>query len=178
VCAKTILTRSGQICRLVSLAVLSAGAAMIIVSAVTVVKAATAGGMSIPEAATLNAPVFILFSKVGLAAAFVLLLGESLAYAAELRMTKLDMGRVAASVLAIVCSVLFGLYFAPEMQARLPEVKTNTTVHAEFRKLHEQSRPIFSIMIFAAFASLLIPVFAKGASEAALDAGDGEPVNA
>lgn len=177
-CTKTILTRSGQICRLASLSVLSAGAAMIIVSAITVVKAATAGGMSVPEAATLNAPVFILFSKVALGSAFILLLGESLAYAAERRMTKLDIGRVAASILTIVCAVLFGFYFVPPMQDLLPRLKTDTAAHAEFHKLHEQSRPVFGAMIFAALASLLIPVFAKGASEAALDAGDGELANA
>jgi hypothetical protein len=156
---------------------------MIIFSAITVVKAAQAQGMGIPEAATLNAPVFILFSKIALGAAFVLLLGESLAYAAERRMTKLDIARCATSVITIACAMVFGLMFVPPMQDLLPTMKaesqahlqTETPAHVEFRKLHEGSRGVFAVMMLGALLSLLIPVFAKGASEAALDAGDAAP---
>jgi hypothetical protein len=174
VCAKTIMFRSSQICRLLSLSVLSAGSGMIIFSAITVVKAAQAQGMSLPEAAGLNAPVFIIFSKIALGAAFLLLLGESLAYAGERRMTKLDIARVGASVVTMVCSMIFGFGFVPPMQELLPALKTDPAAHAEFHKLHESSRGVFGAMMAAALLSLLIPVFAKGASEAALDAGDTE----
>jgi sterol desaturase/sphingolipid hydroxylase (fatty acid hydroxylase superfamily) len=147
---------------------------MIIVSAITVVRAAQTQGMSIPEGAALNAPVFILFSKIALGAAFGLLLGESLAYAAERRMTKLDMARAATSVITMVCAMVFAFVFVPPMQDLLPRVKTDAAAHAEFHKLHESSRGVFSVMMLSALLSLLIPVFAKGASEAALDAGDAE----
>ncbi len=149
----------GKILRTISLAILFGGSAAIVFAAICLVKAATAQGISAELAAAGNAPVFIAYSKVNLIAGICLLIGESLDYARRRFWSKLTAAQYASSLLCVASTMIFALGIVPSMERLAPLVKTDPSLHLEFRRLHESSRLVFSSTIALALISLILPVF-------------------
>ncbi len=150
-----------KISRLIALSLLTGGSAAVTFTAIALVKAATAHGVSVSEAATANAPIFLNYAKIALGAAILLAIAEIIEFTKPGSKTKLDLFRYIASVGSIVCVMVFTFGIVPPMERLLPDIKTVTEAHEQFHKLHELSRAIFGTSIFLAFASLLLPVFKK-----------------
>ena len=154
-----------KILRLISLSLLSGGSAAVVFCAVVLVKAATASGVPVAEAAATNAPVFIQYSKVASVAALFLLVAELAGFSQTAQKGKLDLARFAASLACIVCVGIFAFGIVPPMERLLPDIKTVTEAHEQFRHLHEASRSVFGASILFAFLSLILPVFKKEESD-------------
>ncbi|HEY9868504.1 MAG TPA: hypothetical protein V6D08_05010 [Candidatus Obscuribacterales bacterium] len=152
-----------RVLRLIALSVLFAGSAAIVFAAITLVKAAQAQGVPVAEAANANAPLFIQFSKVALAAGMVLLLAECLDFAGSRRPSKLTVARYVSSLLCVATTMIFAFGIVPPLEQLRPRVKTDPAAHAEFHKLHEVSRMIFGSTILLALVSLVIPAFGPDA---------------
>ena len=158
-CAKVIMSRTSKVLRWVSLSLLFGGSVSVVVAAITLVKAAEAQGVPVAQAAATNAPVFIEFSKIALAAALALVIGESVDYASHRRLSNVLVLRYAASLLCAATAMVFSLGIVPSMEQLLPALKTNPAAHEEFHKLHETSRMVFGATILLALTSLLLPAF-------------------
>ena len=150
-----------RIIRLISLSVLFAGSAAIVFAAITLVKAAEATGISVTEAATRNAPLFIQFSNITIVCAFLLLLAESIDFAVHKNLSKLALTRYIASGLCIAACIVFSFGIIPPMKALLPQISSDPAAHAQFTKLHSMSRGVFGASILFALISLIIPVTGK-----------------
>ncbi|MBY0358768.1 MAG: DUF4149 domain-containing protein [Candidatus Obscuribacterales bacterium] len=150
--------------RTVALALLSGGSAAIVFSAIVLVKAATAQGVPLAEAAANNAPLFLQYGKVALGAAVLLALGEIGSFTAQKPNNKLAFARLLSSVICIICAFAFALVIVPPMEQLLPSIKTMASAQEDFHKLHEISRAIFGASILCAFISLLLPIFEKNCS--------------
>jgi hypothetical protein len=149
----------GRILRTISLAILFGGSAAVVFAAITLVKAAEARGVPVPEAAAANAPLFIHYAKINLAAGVVLLIGEALDYAKRRLWNRATMAQYACSILCVVSTMIFALAIVPPMERLLPEITKSETAHAEFNGLHKTSRIIFGATILLALTSLILPVF-------------------
>lgn len=145
--------------RSISLALLFGGSIATVVAAVTLVKAAEAAGVPVMEAASNNAPVFIVFAKIALGAAIALLAAEAMDFALDRRTTKLALLRYGASFLAVAATMVFSLGIVPPMEALRPYMKTDEKAHQAFKQLHETSRAVFSLTILFALVSMLVPAF-------------------
>lgn len=147
-----------KVLRSLSLAFLTGGSAAVVFAAVVLVKAATAKGVPMAEAAAVNAPVFIQYSKVALGAAAILGVAEILDFVKNTNKTKIDFSRYLFSALSIVAVCVFSLVIVPPMEKLLPDLVAN---HEQFHHLHEQSRAVFGASMLFAFVSLLLPIFKK-----------------
>jgi hypothetical protein len=161
------------ILRVIALAFLFAGTASITFAAITLVTAAHAQGVPIPQAAATNAPMFYMFGTVVFVNAILLLLGEALDYAAERRLPGVVKARDASSLICVAAAMVLKFGIIAPMQQLSPQIKDSQEAHAAFTKFHEASRIDFSIIIVCALISLLLPAFdskkvASGKSEEAV----------
>lgn len=146
------------ILRVIALSFLFAGSTSIIFAAITLVNVAKQAGIDPHEAAAANAPMFTMFSTVVLICAFVLLVAESLHYAAHKTLTKAVKARYGASLLCVAAALVLKFGIIPGMEQLTMKPKSEAA-HAEFKKLHEASRVDFMVIIVAALTSLLMPGF-------------------
>lgn len=152
-----------RIVRLVALALLFGGSSAVVFAAITLVKAATAAGVPVSEAATANAPIFIQFSKIALGAGIGLLLAECLDFAMEKKPAKLTLARYAASLACVASTMVFAFVIVPPMESLLPSIKSDKRAHEKFHKMHETSRGVFAATILFALLALILPAFEKPA---------------
>ena len=142
--------------RLIALSVLFAGSSAIVFAAIVFVRTARLAGMSTPEAAAFNAPTFIAFSKVALAAGTVLVVAELAEYffvlAAENRLRAIRYGLDAG---CFASALMFATAIVPTMEKLMPLMKDNATAYATFQNLHHWSQIYFSGIILCALLSLL-----------------------
>lgn len=150
-----------RILRYVSLAILFGGSSAIVFAAIVLVKAATAQGIPVAEAAATNAPLFLQFSKVALGAGILLLISELIDFITGKPQSKLTLARYGTSILCLTGTLIFALGIVPPMEQLLPDIKTVAAAHEQFHKLHEISRAVFGASILFALISLLLPVFEK-----------------
>lgn len=150
-----------KIARTLSLVMLSGGSAAIVFAAVVLVKAATAKGIPVAEAATANAPLFIAYSRVALGSAIVLLIAEAIDLATNKNKTKLTNIRYASSLICAIAAFGFALGIVPPLEELLPMIATDPAAHEKFHKLHEMSRMVFGVSILGGFLSTLLPLFEK-----------------
>jgi len=162
------MLKMSQVLRVVSLAILFGGSAMIVFAAITLVKAAEADGVTVSEAAARNAPLFINYSKVALATACVLLFSEFTDAYLNKTKTVLMKARYVSSAICFAAMIIFGLVLVPPLAELQPKMKTDPAAHEEFKKFHETSRGVFGIAILSALVSLVLPVL-ESAAEAKLE---------
>ena len=155
----SLLLKLGALIRLTSLSLLFAGSAAIVFAAITLVKTGEAHGLSVSQAASANAPVFIQYSKVVAAACVALLMAEAIDSFFTRHLTKLKLSQYIASALCCLCGFIFALIIAPHMDQLLPYINMDPQAHESFQHLHHYSRFLFSGMILFAWASLVMPVF-------------------
>jgi hypothetical protein len=149
----------GKILRTVSLAILFGGSVAIVFAAIVLVTAAKAKGVPVAEAAAVNAPVFITWAKVNLGCGIVLLIGEALDFARRKVWNKPTVAQYICSLICVGATMVFALGIVPPMERLLPSLHTSEVAQAEFHKMHEGSRAVFSVTILTALASLLLPIF-------------------
>ena len=158
------MIKLARILRLISLAMLFGGDAAIVFAVITLVHVAVANGVPRNEAAAANAPIFIEFAKVAAVFAFTLVVAEAVEIKGDLKnlekKKRWPMARYFASVICAVATFIFAFAIVPPMKELLPSLKTNPDAKAQFDKMHETSRLIFSTTIVFALASLVIPVLA------------------
>lgn len=145
--------------RTIALAILFGGSLAVVFTAVSLVKAATAAGEPVSEAAARNAPIFIQYAIVNLIAGFVLLIGEGLDYAKRRLWNRSTIAQYTCSLLCVATTMIFALGLVPPMKELLPTIKTNEQARQEFHKLHETSRIVFGGTMLLALASLILPIF-------------------
>jgi hypothetical protein len=153
-----LIAKFGLGIRITSLAVLFGGSASIVFAAITLVKAGMANGLSVTQAATANAPIFLNYSKVTAIAAVALLLAEAID---SFFTTKFDQPKImqyVATAACCLCAFNFAFVIAPEMEHLLPYVLTNDGIRQSFHSLHETSRLLFSGVIIFAWIALILPV--------------------
>ncbi len=153
------MLKLGKILRITSLAILFAGSAAIVFAAITLVKMGQAKGLSISEAATVNAPIFLQFSKIAAGAAVLLLLSEAIDSFYTVKFTQNKIIQYIATALCCLCAFNFAFVIAPEMEHLLPYVVSNADIQKSFHNLHEISRLVFAGTIFFAWMSIVIPIF-------------------
>ena len=160
------MIKIARIVRLVALAILFGGGTGIVFAAITLVHAAKAQGIPVAEAAATNAPSFLEFAKVAAAFAIALVVAEAIEIKGDLKnlekRSKWPMARYFASIVAAVAAFIFAFGIAPPMKDLQPKIKADQAAHAEFTRLHEVSRGVFSAMIVFAMASMIIPVLGPG----------------
>lgn len=149
------------ILRSISLAILGGGCIGVTVSAISLVKAAEAKGVTAAVAATANAPMFITFSNVMIGCAIVLFIGELIDLLIKKRMTKLMCTRFAASALAFTACFILSFAIIPPMKGMLGEIHATEQTEATWKKFHESARIIFGIIILSSMTSLCVPGFEK-----------------
>jgi hypothetical protein len=149
----------GRILRTVALAILFGGSAAIVFAAITLVRADVAAGIPRPEAAAHNAPIFIQYAKVNLAAGFVLLIGEALDYAKRRSWHKATIAQYACSLLCVITTMIFSFALVPPMDRTLPHLKDSEEARTEFHQMHDVSQKVFGATILLALASLILPIF-------------------
>ncbi len=146
------MSKVNKVLRLVSLSILFGGSAAVVFVAVILVKAAVAKGIPVSQAAAINAPAFIEFSKVAAGAAIALLLTEAFNFATQKR-NKLTVARYVASFLCIAATFVFAFGIVPPMKELQPFIGADQAKAQEFHKLHEVSRGVFGgTILFALFA--------------------------
>lgn len=145
-----------RLLRTASLAILSGGSCAIVFAAIVLVKAAQANGVPVAEAAAINAPVFLQFSKVALGASVILLIAELIGGLPNAK-NKLHLISSGASALCIIATLIFAFGIVSPMEQLLPDIRTVTAAQEQFHKLHELSRAVFGSVILFAFVSLLLP---------------------
>jgi len=151
-----LLYKTGRLIRFISLALLFGGSTACVFAAVTLVKAAVAQGIAVPQAAAANAPVFINFSRVALVAALFLLAAESIDFARAGKRDRLTLIRCLASLACVAATMIFALGIVPPMQELLALRQGSTEAAQKFHQLHEISRLVFSGTILFALISLVI----------------------
>lgn len=149
----------GRILRTVSLAILFGGSVAIVFAAITLVKAATADGVPVSEAAARNAPLFIHYAKVNLIFGVILMIGEGLDFAKRRLWNKATIAQYACSLLCVVTTMIFAFGIVPPMERLMPAMKTDEAARQEFRNIHEVSRSVFGGTILLALLSLILPTF-------------------
>ena len=158
------IAKLGVILRLTSLSILFAGSAAIVFAAITLVKIGEAKGLTIAQAATANAPIFLHFSKVTAIAAVLLLLAEAIDSFFIIKYTQTKIIQYIATAACCLCAFNFAFVIAPEMERLLPYVASNEGIRLAFHSLHETSRIVFSGIILFAWISLILPVFYEAKS--------------
>ncbi len=156
------MNKFARILRLISLAMLFGGSTAIVFAAITLISAAKAQGIPVAEAASVNAPLFIEFSKIALIFAITLVVAEAIEIKGDLhnleKGSRWHMGRYFSSIVCAISTFIFALAIVPQMQDVRVLMKTDPAAHQQFQKLHEASRLIFSSTIVFALASLVLPV--------------------
>lgn len=155
------MLRLSYILRTISLAILSGGCIAVTVSAIALVTAAKAHGVTAAAAATANAPMFITFSSLMLGCAITLFIGELLDLVITKRMTKLVCTRFAASALSVTACFILSFAIVPPMKAMIGEIHTNEQTEATWKTFHESARIIFGIIILTSLTALCVPAFEK-----------------
>jgi len=156
-----MILRICEAVRLVALAILFGGSGAITFAAITLVKVAESHGVPVREAAQANAPVFIAFSKVALVASVILVVTELAHFALRHKSGSKQLVRYGVSFLCFLCTAIFSLVITPNMESLLPSIKTDEAAHAQFQRLHEQSRIVFGGTMLFALIALVYPAFAK-----------------
>ncbi len=155
-----VMIKLSYILRVLSLAILFGGSIAVIVSAITLVKAAEAHGVPAAEAATANAPMFMTFSNMVMVSGFVLLFAESLDYAKHRVINKLLSVRYGASLLCSIATIILCFAIVPPMKEMLASGVHASEHTAEIWKtFHETSKLAFSAIILTALVSLVMPAF-------------------
>ena len=155
------MLRLSYILRMISLAILSGGCIAVTVSAIALVTAAKAHGVTAAVAATANAPMFITFSSLMLGCAVVLLIGEVLDLLITKNMTRLTCTRFAASALSITACFILSFAIVPPMKAMIGEIHNSEQTESTWKTFHESSRIIFGIIILSSLTALCVPGFEK-----------------
>ncbi len=161
-----MILRISEAVRLVALAILFGGSAAITFAAITLVRAAESHGVPVREAAQANAPVFIAYSKVALVASVILVMTEITNFSMHHKSGSKQLVRYGISFLCFLCTAIFSLVITPSMENLLPSIKTDEAAHAQFQRLHEQSRIVFGGTILFALVGLVYPASAKQAKSA------------
>jgi hypothetical protein len=159
------MNKFARIIRLISLSMLFGGGSAIVFAAITLVHAAKAQGIPVNEAAAANAPIFIEFAKVAAAFAIALVAAEAVEIKGDLhnleKRSRWPMARYFSSIIAAVATFIFAFAIVPPMSDLQPKLRTEATAQAEFKKLHEISRLVFSVMIVFSLVSLVVPVLSS-----------------
>lgn len=150
-----------RILRQISLALLSGGSTAIVFSAITLVKAATAKGIPVAEAAATNSPLFIQYSKVAFVAAAILIVAELLGFLKNASKTKLDYAQLACSLACFVAVCVFSFGIVPPMEQLLPDLGKVEEARQRFHDLHKISEKVFGASILFAYISLILPAFKR-----------------
>jgi len=146
-----------KICRLIALSLLFGGSSAIVFAAITLVRAAGEHGMTVAQAASYNAPIFVHFSTVALVAAAVLMATELIDYQFDRKFNRHKLVRYGASFLCFACTVVFSLWLTPMMEQVRPNIEHDPAAHELFDKLHHTSKIIFLGTIIFALVSLTAP---------------------
>jgi hypothetical protein len=149
----------GKILRTICLSLLFGGSVGIVIAAIVLVDAAVAHGTTRAAAAATNAPIFLIYSKVNLAAGICLLLGESIDFASRRLWNRATIFQYTASLLCVASTMIFSLGIVPPMEQLLPSISSNPAAHEQFAALHHASRIVFGATIVLALISLLLPLF-------------------
>lgn len=142
--------------RLIVLSILFAGSAAIVFAAITLVKAATEHGISVSQAATTNAPIFVSFSQIVLAASLILIVCEWGHFRRTKNPKRSDYARYAASFLCFSCTLIFSIAIVPNLERLQPLIVRESTAFQEFTRLHRLSRIVFGGTILFALTSLAL----------------------
>jgi hypothetical protein len=153
------MIKLAYVLRVLALAMLFGGSISVVVSAITLVKAAEAHGVPVSDAATANAPMFITFSNMVMVSGFALLIAESLDYAKHRVINKLLAVRYGASLLCSVATIILCFAIVPPMKEMLSTIHASEHSLQVWRTFHESSRAAFGVIIIAAFISLIMPAF-------------------
>ena len=155
------MLKLSYILRTISLAILGGGCIGVTVSAISLVKAAEAKGVTAAVAATANAPMFITFSSLMLGCAVVLFVGELIDLLVRKKVTKLMATRFAASALAITACFILSFAIIPPMKGMLGEIHATEQTEATWKTFHESARIVFGIIILSSMTALCVPGFDK-----------------
>ena len=153
------MIKLSYILRVLSLAILFGGSIAVIVSAITLVKAAEAHGVAAAEAASANAPMFLTFSNMVMVSGFILLLAESLDYAKHRVINKLLIVRYGASLLCSIATIILCFAIVPPMKEMLGNVHASEHTAEVWKTFHETSKIAFGVIILSALVSLVMPAF-------------------
>jgi hypothetical protein len=155
------MIKLSYILRVISLAILFGGSIAVVVSAITLVKAAEANGVVVSEAAARNAPMFLMFSNMVMVSGFVLLLAESLDYAKHRVINKLLVVRYGASLLCSIATIILCFAITPPMKEMLGSgsIHSSERTHEVWEVFHKSSQIAFSVIILSALVSLVMPAF-------------------
>ncbi len=155
------MLRLSYILRTLSLALLFGGCIAVTVSAIALVTAAKAHGVTAAVAATANAPMFITFSSLMLGCAIALFIGEVLDLVIHKKMTKLTITRFAASAIAFTACFILSFAIVPPMKAMIGEIHESEQTEATWKTFHESARIVFGIIILSSMTALCVPGFEK-----------------
>jgi hypothetical protein len=153
------MIKLSYILRVLSLALLFGGSISIVVSAITLVKAAEAHGLTASQAAAANAPMFMVFSNMVMVAGFVLLFAESLDYAKHRVINALLTLRYGASLICSIATIILCFAIVPPMKEMLGSVHSSERTEQTWQTFHEGSKICFGVIIMSAFFSLIMPAF-------------------
>lgn len=153
------MIKLAYVLRVLALAILFGGSISVVISAITLVKAAEAHGVPVAQAATANAPMFITFSNIVMVSGFVLLFAESMDYAKHRVINKLLSIRYGASLLCSIATIILCFAIVPPMKEMLSSIHENERTEQTWKTFHESSRVAFGVIILSALISLVMPVF-------------------
>jgi hypothetical protein len=156
---ETTMIKLSYILRVISLAILFGGSIAVVVSAITLVKAAEAHGVVVHEAAARNAPMFLMFSNMVMVSGFVLLLAESLDYAKHRVINRLLAVRYGASLLCSIATIILCFAITPPMREMLNSIHSSEQTHEIWEVFHKSSQVAYSVIILSALISLVMPAF-------------------
>jgi uncharacterized membrane protein YjgN (DUF898 family) len=160
------MLKLSRILRWISLAFLFGGSVSIVYVAVSLLTFAQAHGIATEVAAAVNAPLFFQYTKLVVVAAFMLLIAESLDFAAHRSPSKLERVRYATSMLCAAAIMIFAFGLVPPMKklsrvfiARPAVFMLNPAFRDTFKQYHETARIVFGASVLLALTSLLLPAF-------------------
>ena len=153
------MIKLSYILRVISLAILFGGSIAVVVSAITLVKAAQAHGVPTSEAATANVPMFLVFSNMVMVSGFVLLAAESIDYAKHRVINNLLAVRYGASLLCSIATIILCFAIVPPMKEMLGSVHSSAQTFEVWQTFHKSSQIAFSVIVLSALVSLVMPVF-------------------
>jgi hypothetical protein len=148
--------------RVIALSILFGGSSAIVFAAITFVRTARLHGMSVSQAASYNAPIFLAYSKIVLAAAIILVISELVEYCLAQGKPLLSQTiRYGAEVGCFAATLVFSLAIVPAMEKLMPQLTESSAAYDAFQKLHHWSELYFAGMILFALISLVAPAFRK-----------------
>jgi len=148
--------------RLICLSILFAGSSAIVFAAISFVRTARLHGMTTAQAASFNAPTFLIYSKIVLAVAVLLAIVELTGFfLSQAKLTLAQGIRYGAEALCIAATLLFSVVIAPAMEKLMPQLAESASAYAAFHELHHWSEIYFGCMILFALIALLTPALRK-----------------